>query len=206
MTSTSLGYADFYTRNAITYTTPNVNGFVFQGQYGASNIADNSSGGSVTAWRLTYAAGPLSAQAAAQQRKSVPYSQATLSAANPGTPATTPGGAGVTTGQFLYNAAFGLISTGTTAAATAAKDALGKDTTIVGLRYKATSTVDIGVARIQNTITNTDADNTSTGTVKFFPTAGDTNATPTPLLNGGTSVGVTGIKQTSIGGGIIHTF
>ena len=272
-TSTVLGYADFYTRNAITYTSPAINGFQLQGQFGASNIADNSSGGSVTAWRLTYANGPFSAQAAAQQRKSVPYSAATLSAANPGTPANT----ALAVNGTLYNAAFGLIAP-TSAAALAAKDALGKDSLIIGLRYKATPTLDIGVARISNSVSNTDADNTSTGTgglaitgagtttkvsatqvgigytmspavligasmtmaessrmtnlqaryslskrstiygqygianndanntVKFFPTAGNTGAAPGPLVNGGTSVGVRDVTQSSVGVGFIHTF
>lgn len=68
-TSSALGYADFYTKNAVTYTTPSIMGLVAQVQRGMSNNLDSDTAGSVTAWSLNYTNGPLAIRAAGQDRQ-----------------------------------------------------------------------------------------------------------------------------------------
>ena len=67
--SAAIGYADFYTKNAVTYTSPSVMGVVAQIQKGLSNDTENSSNGSMSAYSLAYVNGPLEARYAAQDRK-----------------------------------------------------------------------------------------------------------------------------------------
>ena len=68
ITSGALGFSDFYTRNAITYTSPSMGGLVVQGQWGLSNDATDGNEGSVKAGSLAYTSGPLQIRAAMQQR------------------------------------------------------------------------------------------------------------------------------------------
>ena len=68
-TSSAMGYADFYTKNAVTYTSPAFMGLVAQVQKGMSNNLDSESAGGVTAWSLNYTNGPLALRAAHQDRK-----------------------------------------------------------------------------------------------------------------------------------------
>ena len=58
VTSSALGYADFYTKNAVTYTSPTMSGLTAQIQYGFSNNVESSSEGSVVAGSLAYVNGP----------------------------------------------------------------------------------------------------------------------------------------------------
>ena len=67
--STALGYADFYTKNAVTYTTPTIMGVTGQYQKGMSNDTADSSNGSMSAYSLAYVNGPLEVRYAAQDRK-----------------------------------------------------------------------------------------------------------------------------------------
>ena len=70
LTASALSYHNFFTKNAVTYTTPNLNGLVAQVQYGFANtISTTASGGSVTAGSLTYSSGPLTVRAAMHDRK-----------------------------------------------------------------------------------------------------------------------------------------
>jgi predicted porin len=68
-TSSAMAYSDFYTKNAVTYTTPAYMGLTGQIQRGMSNNLDSASQGSVTAYSLAYANGPLEVRYAAQDRK-----------------------------------------------------------------------------------------------------------------------------------------
>ena len=68
-TSSAMGYADFYTKNAVTYTSPNLSGLTAQLQYGFSNNIESAGDGSVTAGSLAYVNGPLAVRYAFQDRK-----------------------------------------------------------------------------------------------------------------------------------------
>jgi general bacterial porin, GBP family len=71
VTSTAFGYADFFTKNAVTYHTPTLfGGLVGTIQKGMSNTVDETAAGSTTNWGLKYNAGPLTIIAAGQDRKS----------------------------------------------------------------------------------------------------------------------------------------
>lgn len=59
----AMGYADFWTKNAITYVSPSMNGLTVHLQHGLSNVAGRSSDGSVTALVAVYSKGPLNASA-----------------------------------------------------------------------------------------------------------------------------------------------
>ena len=78
-TSLALGYADFYTKNAVTYTSPVIGGLTAQLQYGFSNNIESAKDGSVVAGSLAYVNGPLSIRYAAQDRK-----EAAINTANSG--------------------------------------------------------------------------------------------------------------------------
>jgi len=67
--ATSMAFSDFYTKNAVTYTTPNIAGLVGVLQRGMSNNVNSFSEGSVTAYSLAYVNGPLELRAAGQDRQ-----------------------------------------------------------------------------------------------------------------------------------------
>jgi predicted porin len=64
-----MAYSDFYTKNAVTYTSPTIMGVTGQFQKGMSNNLDSASQGSVIAYSLAYVNGPLEVRYAAQDRK-----------------------------------------------------------------------------------------------------------------------------------------
>jgi len=146
--SNALAYADFFTRNAVTWTTPVINGFSGQGQYGMSNSIDSGAAGTVTAWRLDYANGPFTALITGQARKGMAQSNNTLSAANPPTAAQT----GLAANETFYSAQTGLITASATTVTGAASN--DKDTLLFGARYKVNSQFEIGVAKLSNETTN----------------------------------------------------
>ena len=78
--ATSMAFSDFYTKNAVTYTTPNIAGLVGVLQRGMSNNVNSFSEGSVTAYSLAYVNGPLELRAAGQDRQAA--TATILSAAN----------------------------------------------------------------------------------------------------------------------------
>jgi len=80
VTSTVMAFSDFYTKNAVTYTSPAFMGLVGQFQKGMSNNLESGSEGSVTAYSLAYANGPLEVRYAAQDRKAA--TATVLSASN----------------------------------------------------------------------------------------------------------------------------
>ncbi len=68
--SSAIGYADFYTKNAITYVSPRLfGGLVLAGQLGMGNtLAQDDMSGSITSWSAVYTNGGLRLNAAGQNR------------------------------------------------------------------------------------------------------------------------------------------
>ena len=64
-----LGYADFFTKNAITYISPTVAGVNAQLQYGASNTVGEAPNGSMYAGNAVYKGNGLTLTAAGQKRR-----------------------------------------------------------------------------------------------------------------------------------------
>ena len=99
------GYAQFFTKNALTYTLPSMNGINGQFQYGMSNDATGASAGNVYAGRLNYTLGGLYLEAAGQKLNSGSTSaNAASSYVQAGTTGTTPGNniAGAAGDQSTY--------------------------------------------------------------------------------------------------------
>jgi len=69
MTSTAFGYADFFTKNGVTWNSPNWNGLEATLQKGLSNTIGESTAGSTTNYGLKYTNGGLKVIAAGQDRK-----------------------------------------------------------------------------------------------------------------------------------------
>jgi len=115
--STAIGFADFYTKNAVTYFTPNIAGFSGVLQRGFSQNLDSESAGSVTAYSLAYVNGPLEVRYAGQDRKEAAAGTA-VSGANPGA-----------VGTNTFNASTGAA---TVVAATAS---FNKKTNVLGAKY-----------------------------------------------------------------------
>jgi hypothetical protein len=59
----AMGYADFWTKNAVTYVSPAVNGFTVHLQHGMSNVAGRTGDGTMMAAVAVYSKGPLNASA-----------------------------------------------------------------------------------------------------------------------------------------------
>ena len=116
--STAIGFADFYTKNALTYLSPTFAGFSGVLQRGFSNNVNSDSQGSVTAYSLAYVNGPLEVRYAGQDRKEAAVTTA-LSGANPS-----------------VAAAAAIPATTTVAAISAVTgDALNKKTNVLGAKY-----------------------------------------------------------------------
>ena len=69
VTAAALGFADFFTKNAVTYTSPAVYGLTAQLQKGLSNDTADATNGDVNAYSLAYVNGPLEARYAHQDRR-----------------------------------------------------------------------------------------------------------------------------------------
>ena len=72
VTMASANFADFWIKNAITYTSPNLNGLTVQAQYAPSNLAGAQDNGSVTAVAARFVTGGLELHASAQDLKVAP--------------------------------------------------------------------------------------------------------------------------------------
>ncbi|MEY3286875.1 MAG: hypothetical protein RL500_1605 [Pseudomonadota bacterium] len=59
----AMGYADFWTKNAVTYVSPAMNGFTVHLQHGMSNTAGRTGDGTMMAAVAVYSKGPLNASA-----------------------------------------------------------------------------------------------------------------------------------------------
>jgi predicted porin len=129
------GYGDFYTKNAVTYTSPVLlGGLTLAGQYGMANNVNSNSDGSVTAWSAIYTTGGLRLIASSQNRmENGVNSSANTSynsfVANPATPATV-GDVNITT---------------------KAPTSFAKQTSLMGARYKF-GKFELGGAAISNKV------------------------------------------------------
>jgi len=112
MTSGALGFSDFYTRNAITYTSPSVGGVVIQAQTGLSQSVNSSTAGSMNAISAAFTSGPFEARIATQTRNGAAAGTA-ASGANP------------STATYTYGSSTALVT----------KDSGDKKTTIGGIKY-----------------------------------------------------------------------
>ena len=59
----AMNFADFWTKNAITYVSPTMGGLTIHGQYAMSNFAGRAADGTMSSLTAIYAAGPFSATA-----------------------------------------------------------------------------------------------------------------------------------------------
>jgi len=232
VTSTAFSYADFFTKNALTYTSPTVlGGLVAQIQRGFGNTTGDSTAGSVTAWSLNYTNGPLSLRAAAQDRKeggTNASSNASISSSCGSTSvsATSPGlgtsqgacfnkranilGASYVIGQFTIAAA-NIKSSNATALAGAYTDRTGNQ---FGVAYQLNAQTLLGASQTRaegSTLTNMQAryDLSKRSTLYFNygksvnSADGKINFTPIALNTGGApGVSLTNAAGTAAWGGV----
>jgi GBP family porin len=230
--ATALGYADFFTKNAVTYTSPSLGGLVVTAQHGLSNSTNNGeSYGSVNAFSAIYTNGPLKVTAAGQARREA--SQASgLSAAN----ASSSSAASFNKKTQFVGASYALNEKLTVAAnrvgskvASSFGGAYGaqKNATLLGLGYAVSPALTLGFNAIKaedSNLTNlqaryalskrttvygqltqarNDANSGGTG-VGFAPVATNTGSSPAKDIND--MAAVAGKNQSAFGVGIIHTF
>ena len=218
VTSQALNYADFFTRNAVTYTSPNMSGLQVQLQYGFDNTASaTATGGRMYAASAAYTTGPLTVRAAMQDRSQ----NGSTSSSNTGFEKTgSVFGASYKLGDVTLAAAG--IKNEFNTALNGAKTKV--DGTQVGIGYQASAAWLLGASYTQaesSNLTNVQAryalskrttayvqygraDNDAKGTVNFAPTATNTGNAPATVLNG--FAATAGKTQSSVGVGLIHSF
>jgi len=226
-TSSAMGYADFYTKNAVTYTSPAIMGLVAQVQKGMSNNLDSGSAGGVTAWSLNYTNGPLAIRAAAQDRKEGGVSSSSNASTSAIGTANTAGfnkkgsimGASYAIGPVTVAAA-SLKTENATALAGARTERKGNQ---MGVGYTTgawtlggsiTKAEDSKLTNLQaryalskrtNVIgTYGIADNSSKGLVNFAPLAFNTGTAPAAIVTD--FAGATNVKTTGMGVALTHSF
>lgn len=226
-TSSAIGYADFFTKNAVTYTTPSIMGLVGQFQKGMSNNLDSGSAGGVTAWSLAYTNGPLAIRAAAQDRKEGGVSSSSNASSTAIGTANTAAfnkkgsliGASYKIGPVTVAAASMKTENATTlgGARTERKGnqmGVGYTTGAWTLGGSITKAEDSKLTNLQaryalskrtNVIgTYGIADNSSRGLVNFAPLAFNTGTAPAQIVTD--YAGTTGVKSTGFGVGLTHSF
>jgi len=218
VTSQAMNYADFFTRNAVTYTSPNMSGLQVQLQYGFDNTASSTTtGGRMYAASAAYTTGPLTVRAAMQDRSQ----NGSTSSSNTGFEKTgSVFGASYKLGDVTLAAAG--IKNEYNAALNGAKTKI--DGTQIGIGYQASAAWLLGASYTQaesSNLTNVQAryalskrttayvqygraDNDAKGTVNFAPTATNTGNAPATVLNG--FAATAGKTQSSVGVGLIHSF
>jgi len=165
MTSGAFGFSDFYTRNALTYTSPSVMGLVAQAQKGLSQTANN--GGDMTAFSLAYTNGPLELRYASQDRKGpvstsgAVYSVSGLAATADGNKKTNIMGAKFTMGNWKLAIANYENKYVTTAAAAINGEIQNKGTGM-SASYQVNAQTSIGAARMTGKTTGQDSNSTLT--------------------------------------------
>ena len=68
-TSAAGGFADFWVKNAVTYSTPNLNGFAAEAMYAFNNTPGIGSAGTLTSLGVSYTNGPLAVFGGYQDHK-----------------------------------------------------------------------------------------------------------------------------------------
>jgi predicted porin len=217
-TSSALGYADFYTKNAVTYTSPAFMGLTAQIQRGMSNNVESASEGSVTAYSLAYVNGPLEVRYAAQDRKAAAANTAN-SGANPSTATAAATakessvfGAKYKIGAFTLGAA--RLQNETTSKVTGNQMGLGYTTgawTLGGSLTKAEGSkltnlqARYALSKRTNLIGMYGiADNSADNKVNFNPVAFNTGSAPAAITD--MAAGSASQKRTAIGLGLTHSF
>ncbi len=217
-TSSALGYADFYTKNAVTYTSPSIMGVTAQIQKGMSNNVESATAGSVTAYSLAYVNGPLEVRYAAQDRKAADAAAAN-SGANPSTATAAAAakkssvfGAKYTIGAFTLGAAG--LQNETTSKVTGSQVGLGYTTgawTLGGSLTKAEGSkltnlqARYALSKRTNLIGMYGvADNGADNKVNFNPVAFNTGNSPATITD--MSAAAANQKRTAIGLGLTHSF
>ena len=223
VTAQAMSYADFYTKNAVTYASPDLNGLRVQLQYGFDNTASaTATGGRMYAASAAYTTGPLTVRAAMQDRSQ----NGSISSANASNTA-----AGFEKSGSVFGASYKLGDVTFAAAGiknefnTALNGAKTKiDGTQVGIGYQASAAWLLGASYTQaesSNLTNVQAryslskrttayvqygraDNDAAGRVNFLPTATNTGNSPATVMNG--YAATAGKTQSSIGFGLIHSF
>lgn len=226
-TSSAMGYADFYTKNAVTYTSPSFMGLVGQLQKGMSNNLDSGSEGSVLAWSLNFTQGPLAIRAAGQDRKdNGASSSSNASTSLIGTANTAcfnkKGqiiGASYEIGAWKIAAALlktdnATVLNGASTERKGNQFGVGYTTGAWTLGGSLTKAEDSKLTNLQaryalskrtNIIgTYGIADNSSKGLVNFAPLAFNTGSAPAQIVTG--YAGTTGVKTTGMGVGMTHSF
>jgi predicted porin len=213
----AFGFADFLTKNAITYTTPTMSGFRAQLQHGMSNTAGLDDQGSVNAGHARWDIGNLTLMAAFQDRNA----GGTTSSAN----ATATAAQG-NVNTNVYGVQYKVTPKMIAAAAFVSNDVAGvkRENYQYGVRYELTPKTSIGGNYMtsdteKNSLTNLQARyNLSKRTTLYTQySVADNGATnPVQALNTNTgnspAVNVSGLtrlantKQTALGVGIIHSF
>jgi predicted porin len=227
-TASAMGYADFYTKNAVTYTAPAMMGLVAQVQKGMSNNLDSSSGGSVTAWSLNYTNGPLAIRAAAQDRKDNGVASSSNAALASGTNITQVAGfdkkgsimgvsykiGPVTVAAASLKTNNATVLNGATTQRKGTQMGIGYTTGAWTLGGSLTTAEDSKLTNLQaryalskrtNLIGQYGiADNSTKGLVNFAPLAFNTSTQPAAIVTGYT--GTTNVKSTGMGIALTHSF
>jgi len=228
LTSGALGFSDFYTRNAINYTSPTIGGLVIVGQHGFSQDASSSNEGSVSAANATFTAGDLTVRAAYQNRRGTVASNA-LSGSNAGSTA----GVVVDKVTTLFGLSY-KVNNAITVAVAGFKNEVSNPTTKAsvydlqgqqyGIGWQATPAVLLGLNATTAegaTMTNVQAryalSKRTTGYVQvinadngskvaFSPTSMSSHTTFQIDGCTGGSCAVTNVRQTSMAVGVMHSF
>jgi len=226
-TSSALGYADFYTKNAVTYTAPAIMGLVAQVQKGMSNNLDSGTDGSVTAWSLNYTNGPLALRAAGQNRKDNGVSSSANASSSAIATANAAGfakkgsimGASYKIGPVTVAAASlktnnATVLDGATTERKGSQFGVGYTTGAWTLGASLTKAEDSKLTNMQaryalskrtNLIGQYGiADNSTRGLVNFAPLAFNTGTQPAQIVTG--YAGTAGVKSTGMGVALTHSF
>ncbi len=227
-TSSALGYADFFTKNAVTYTSPNIMGLVAQVQQGMSNNLDSESKGSVTAYSLAYTNGPLAVRFAAQDRKEGGVASSSNAALAANTVITQTAGFNKKGQIFGVSYAIGPVTVAAASLKTNNATVLGgARTERTGSQYGVGYTT--GAWTLGGSLTKAEgskltnlqaryalskrtnvigtygiADNGSAGLVNFAPLAFNTGSAPAAIVTD--YAGATSTKTTGFGVGLTHSF
>lgn len=212
ITAAAMGYADFFTRNAVTYTSPSILGLTAQLQYGASNSVGEDANGSVVAASLAYKLQNLTVTAAAQERQA----GGTASSAN---------GVNGNKQTQLVGAKYALGNL-TVGAAYITNDQAGAkvDATQVGASYqmspRATVAVNYAVTDADSNLTNVQAryalgrrttlysqvGHARNGSTAYAFQPAWTTTGNSPAVNVSGLAAAANTNQTAFGVGVIHSF
>lgn len=208
-------WPDFFTKNAVTYTSPRIAGLQVQGQYGASNTVDKDSAGSIHAIWANWRGGPITVNVATQNR-------------NAGGSTSSANGTSLDKETWLYNVKYAVTDKFDVALAHSTNEAqtYRKVTSNwAGVGYKLTAATSVGLNYMRSdddtTLTNlavrhnlsprttlylqgSRADNGSGTDTAVTPIFTNTGTSPATNLSGYSAVA--GKVQTAWGAGIIHRF